>query len=358
MRLQCPNCDAEYEVDDAAIPASGRDVQCSACGHAWFQEHPRVKAEAEEEVALFGGPSVVPVEPKSPEDSDPEEVSPEGTGPEGTGPEDTGPEETGVRDLSPEEALDAAGVEAPIPADAPAPPIPAEPVWEPEDILAAEAAAALDPVNAPPEPAEPSALPGPPAPEPEPPRRSIDESILAVLREEAEREAAARRGEQRPRIETQTEMTLPEAPRPIRPAPRAPAPGPQAPESAAPEAVVGPDPRGVPQPEVPRKRTLLPEIEEIKSSLHPTQDPDEEGAEIQAAKAESGFRRGFVFAVFFAVVLLALYVMAPLIVAKVPALQGTMEAYVQGVNTLRRALDTQVRGLIGWLQSLAGGSAG
>lgn len=37
MRLTCPNCDAQYEVDAAVIPAEGRDVQCSSCGHTWFQ---------------------------------------------------------------------------------------------------------------------------------------------------------------------------------------------------------------------------------------------------------------------------------------------------------------------------------
>ncbi|TCM84630.1 zinc-ribbon domain-containing protein [Rhodovulum steppense] len=37
MRLICPNCDAQYEVDAAVIPGEGRDVQCSNCGHTWFQ---------------------------------------------------------------------------------------------------------------------------------------------------------------------------------------------------------------------------------------------------------------------------------------------------------------------------------
>jgi predicted Zn finger-like uncharacterized protein len=40
MRLICPNCDAQYEIDDHAIPTEGRDVQCSACGHTWRQPHP------------------------------------------------------------------------------------------------------------------------------------------------------------------------------------------------------------------------------------------------------------------------------------------------------------------------------
>jgi predicted Zn finger-like uncharacterized protein len=37
MRLVCPNCDAEYEVDDSLVPAEGRDVQCSNCTTTWFQ---------------------------------------------------------------------------------------------------------------------------------------------------------------------------------------------------------------------------------------------------------------------------------------------------------------------------------
>ncbi|WP_210529418.1 zinc-ribbon domain-containing protein [Rubellimicrobium arenae] len=37
MRITCPNCGAEYEVPADAIPAVGRDVLCSACGHTWFQ---------------------------------------------------------------------------------------------------------------------------------------------------------------------------------------------------------------------------------------------------------------------------------------------------------------------------------
>ncbi|GLT08272.1 hypothetical protein GCM10007928_05030 [Sulfitobacter porphyrae] len=40
MRLTCPNCDAQYEVPDDVMPATGRDVQCSNCGQTWFQHHP------------------------------------------------------------------------------------------------------------------------------------------------------------------------------------------------------------------------------------------------------------------------------------------------------------------------------
>ena len=41
MRLLCPNCGAQYEVPEDHIPRKyGRDVQCSACNHTWFQTHP------------------------------------------------------------------------------------------------------------------------------------------------------------------------------------------------------------------------------------------------------------------------------------------------------------------------------
>lgn len=50
MRLVCPNCGAQYEVDDRVIPEGGRDVQCSNCGHGWFQKHPDQDAELAEEL--------------------------------------------------------------------------------------------------------------------------------------------------------------------------------------------------------------------------------------------------------------------------------------------------------------------
>jgi predicted Zn finger-like uncharacterized protein len=38
MRLVCPNCVAQYEIADGAIPDTGRDVQCANCNHIWFQD--------------------------------------------------------------------------------------------------------------------------------------------------------------------------------------------------------------------------------------------------------------------------------------------------------------------------------
>ncbi len=36
MRLSCPTCHARYAVSASMIPAGGREVECSACGHVWF----------------------------------------------------------------------------------------------------------------------------------------------------------------------------------------------------------------------------------------------------------------------------------------------------------------------------------
>ncbi|MEN8840042.1 MAG: zinc-ribbon domain-containing protein, partial [Octadecabacter sp.] len=57
MRMICPNCGAQYEVADDVIPASGRDVQCSNCGHTWFEQ------PGASETAELGAPIETPPEP-------------------------------------------------------------------------------------------------------------------------------------------------------------------------------------------------------------------------------------------------------------------------------------------------------
>ena len=53
MRLICPNCGAQYQISDDVIPTGGRDVQCSNCGHTWF-ETPGA-SETEERLAAGNG---------------------------------------------------------------------------------------------------------------------------------------------------------------------------------------------------------------------------------------------------------------------------------------------------------------
>lgn len=52
MRLICPNCGAQYDVPVDVIPEAGRDVQCSNCGHTWFQRHPDQDPDLAEDLEL------------------------------------------------------------------------------------------------------------------------------------------------------------------------------------------------------------------------------------------------------------------------------------------------------------------
>lgn len=229
MRLICPNCDAEYEVDDAAIPDGGRDVQCSNCGHGWFQLPAGYEADKAEEEALFGAE---------------EEIAP------------------------------------------------------------------------------------PPA-QPAPVQRTLDENLMAVLREEAEREAAARRAEATP-IETQTEMPL--AAPPVTEAARRIA------------RLKGVDP-DAPAPVPPRpgsRRSLLPDIEEINSTLR-SAAPAGEADEDEPPVARSGFRSGFMVSLLVAAAGVGVYAMAPRLAEQFPAAKSVLDSYVAQVDSGRLWLDGAMR---------------
>ncbi|OYU38476.1 MAG: hypothetical protein CFE33_14280 [Pseudorhodobacter sp. PARRP1] len=274
MRLVCPNCDAEYEVDAAAIPEGGRDVQCSNCGHAWFQLSPDVEAELAAEEALFDAP----------------------------------------------------------------PPIAAAVAIPPVTAAATEVVTGAEHDDVP----EPDAPPSPPAPEPA--LRSIDESVLAVLREEAAREVEARKVET-PVVETQTELGL-------------------EPPAAGMGAVARRLARLKGEPEVVAKpqtrREMLPEIEEINSTLRASSEKRTgQSAAYSDSMAETGgqkssFRSGFVLMLVVAVVLLTAYVMAPKLQQQFPAAAGALQAYVAAVDAGRVWLDGALKSAIGVLKGLAG----
>ena len=71
MRVTCPACGARYAVDDGAIPAGGRMVQCSACQAEWrAQRQPApgalaapAIAQAESAQAAGGQPPAAPADP-------------------------------------------------------------------------------------------------------------------------------------------------------------------------------------------------------------------------------------------------------------------------------------------------------
>ena len=293
MRLICPNCDAEYQVDDAAIPDGGRDVQCSNCGHAWFQLPADVEIAREAEEELFG--------------------------------------------------------EDPATIDAPTQPAPAD---EQYDVAAADAVGdTADSIAVPPVDTGDTSLAEAPL------RQTLAESVLSVLREEAERETAVRRdqaplpNDDRGAIETQTEFGLDD--------PLNAAGSTAAARHIARLKGADPDLTPVAETKAAARRDLLPDIEEITSTLRANSD------RAQAADAEvdalpdirprrRGFRSGFVLMMIVAVALAMAYVMAPRIVAQIPGSAPAMKAYVDAVDQGRLWLDGVMKSASGSLRSFSG----
>jgi predicted Zn finger-like uncharacterized protein len=288
MRLVCPNCDAQYEVDDDAIPDVGRDVQCSNCGHAWFQRHPEAESLEAEEEALFGAEA-----PKRP-------------------------------------VADAPRTPAAKPEPTPAPAAPARPA-RPAAAKPAPADTDDDETTRRPEQIAPAA------------RRGLDESLLAVLREEAEREAAVRRKESPRGLETQSDLGLEETANTnsVRERlARLRETEPEKPDTKAEEDTGRSASR----------RDLLPDIDEINSTLRASNEQrsgrgdNASGArQSDQSTGRSGFRSGFSLVVLVAVLALVAYVAAPRITEQFPQMQGPMATYVTQVNKGRAWLDGIMR---------------
>ncbi|MEL7344536.1 MAG: zinc-ribbon domain-containing protein, partial [Pseudomonadota bacterium] len=281
MRLVCPNCGAQYEVDRGLIPEAGRDVQCSNCGNTWFQAPPEEDLELAEEL---GQPEPEVTQAAA----EPEQV-----------PEPQEPDQ-------PEQE----------PAEDP------EPVAEHHDDEGGSFADVSEP-----------------EPEPEPDFPSVaaatSPTALDILREEAAREMAARRAAQHP-LESQPELGVEEA------APAAPV------EKRARMARL----RGEPEPRIdasgtelpPSRGTDLPDIEDINSSLRPEEKAAEQrkaatNDPVDEAEHRRGFRLGFTVIVAAAVVLVCLYIYAPVIIAQMPASEPAMIAYVDWANGARDGID-------------------
>ena len=290
MRLTCPNCGAQYEVPDGVIPTEGRDVQCSNCGNTWFQAHPD---DAQDVVAPAAEDDwdVPADEQSSVEDSET--------------PFEEDDFHTGV---DPEEYEDEA------------------PDLEPFDDL--------------PDDTEPA----PPMPQTTG-ARGLDPSISEILREEAEREAQIRAHETPENLETQTEMGLDQI-ADDEPARRAR----QAQERMA--RIKGEEPKAVVENTSGSRRGLLPDIEEINSTLRSSASPvipaemETQGDHMEAPAAKRGFARGFALVVLIAVVLGVLYKMAPQIAQSVPQADPMISAYVALVDQGRVWLDTQLGPLV------------
>jgi len=249
MRLTCPNCEAQYEVDESVIPEGGRDVQCSNCGTTWLQF-----SAAELQAAA----------------------------------------------LKPQLAdIDATDED-----------------WAREEAAVAAVAATMNP------------------PESAPKRRTLDDAVLNVLREEAEREKHARQAEGSS-IETQGDLGLvsPEAPSPSAPD----SPLPPATDETLDTAIVSRATR----------RELLPDIEEINSTLRATSERRGEAASYDAPETlrqrRNGFRKGFLTSLGVMILLLLPYIFAGTLAARFPATAPALGRYSAGIDAVRIWLDSQMK---------------
>ncbi|MDF1873705.1 zinc-ribbon domain-containing protein [Vannielia sp.] len=294
MRLICPNCGAQYAVDGSIIPDGGRDVQCSNCGHTWFQ---------------------------MPEG---EEAAP----PPGFDPE-PGPETEPEAEASPE------------PAPKPAP----------------QETTRITP--------QPDATPKPdlePEPAPVPPqRRALDSAVMDVLREEAEREKAARAAEARPAPEPSPEPEASPEPEPnAAPTPEAAAEGADDLPEPDERVVASESHKARMRGEHPaaavaalsgraaHRSEMLPDIEEINSTLRASADPsrsaEQPGAVVEEQRKKRGFRMGFGLMVVIFLGLALLYLHGPKVARAVPALETSITSYINSVNAGRLWLDDLLRG--------------
>lgn len=264
MRMICPNCGAQYEVDADVIPEAGRDVQCSSCGHTWFQKH----ARHDEPV---------------PESNPVEEVAAKAEAP----------------------AQEADDDETSQPAS--------EPVAETADETTEQTAREFFEHSS-------------EQPTPEPQKQVLDEGVSEILREEAARETAERTSESSG-LETQTDLGLNQSADSI--------------QEAATHLDEAPD-EAVEAPATfeNSRRDLLPDIEEINSTLAASSEAHEEDEKTaQEIQRRSGFRRGFSVAIVIFSIMALVYVFSPNIARAVPQTASALSSYVDWINELRTSVD-------------------
>jgi predicted Zn finger-like uncharacterized protein len=200
--------------------------------------------------------------------------------------------------------------------------------------------------------------PPPPAADDAPARRQLDPAVADILRQEAEAEHAARNRETTNGLETQPDLGLEET---------AASQTPDENERRMLEAkrrmarMRGePDPVQAAALSSGPRRELLPDIEEINSTLRTDADRSRNGADVRGTnesemrrKPKGGFRRGFILVLILVILLGALYVYAPQIARAVPQVDPYLSSYVGWVDTMRLWLDGQVKSILIWLDSMA-----
>jgi predicted Zn finger-like uncharacterized protein len=187
-------------------------------------------------------------------------------------------------------------------------------------------------------------------------RKALDPNVAEVLREEAELEARVRRNAMSERLESQPDLGLDEIDGDMSARSRD-ARARMAKLRGEDPALEDVEPATIRDALPASRRDLLPDIEEINSTLRsnsdrsPLTDPGQT-AQIEAQEARSS-RRGFTLMVLLTTLLVLAYVFAPTIAQAVPWVDPWLSAYVGIVDSWRIWLDTQVEGLLAWLDAAA-----
>ncbi len=306
MRLTCPNCGAQYEVADDVVPDTGRDVQCSNCGHVWFEKpggYDEVEPEPEHPTHVETDPEHEPdavvgdMDPDTPADDDfddDDDDDDDSLFDDDLIEEEAAAEDDGVRDEDDER-----------PEESPAPEEPPQ------------TAAAMSP--------------------------GLDPDVEDILRTEAARERAARQGAA---IESQEELGLDSAgPAAERARRRGEAARNLARLRGEEEATVIGGPISAPTAEGAR-RDRLPDIEEINTTLESGSDRGAAAPDTEKDRQARGFRYGFGLVTLVMAALALLYLGADEIGDALPQLEPTMTAYQDAVDQARLWLDLKVQSLI------------
>lgn len=333
MRLTCPNCSAQYDVVEDMIPADGRDVQCSNCATTWFQEG-RTRAVSGDARAEVRRP-VGRAEPEHDFEIDLPELSE---------PADDSAAAPSRRPLADEKTLDILRQERAHEARKRA----AERRGrmsdgaEPEDIAesavdradASRAAAAVQRARM----ATAASVARARTAEPDPIETSDDVSVDVPARSqvtEPEPAVSVSAPEENDDVADAIAMAMKDA-----------ATG----AAAAGFADDLDDGVAVASGNRISRRDLLPDIEEINSSLRPDEraaenDGIEEDDEDESPPRKPGFAIGFGLILILVLLAVASYVFAADISARVPALAGPLSGYVAFIDAQRIALEASVNAL-------------
>lgn len=195
---------------------------------------------------------------------------------------------------------------------------------------------------------------------PRPEKRELDPNIASVLREEAEHEAAARAAESGAPLESQPDLGLDtpqedESTRRAREARdrMARIRG----ETVSPEAAVAEVTASVGS-----RRDLLPDIEEINSTLRASgdrkrpaeaTDADIKGTTPKTRSKMRSFRFGFYGVILLGLIAGGVYVYSPRIATSLPAAAPLLSSYTQNVDKARSWLSTSLDAVLARLDQMA-----